>query len=108
MGYELFPSDVAKALPPLYAQDELGDEAIAYVKFFTPDSNWSWFASEYDPKERMFFGLVIGMETELGYFSFDELQGARGPLGLPIERDVHWTPMTIGEIRAKHRPSRCA
>ena len=108
MSYEFFPKDAEKMLPPLYAQDELGDEAIVYVKFFTPDSSWSWYATEYDPAERMFFGLVAGMETELGYFALGDLLNATGPLGLHIERDIHWTPMTIGEIRAKQHPSRCA
>lgn len=87
-----------KDLPPLYAQDGKGDDAVAYVKFFTPDSNWTWFATEFD-QDDMFFGLVQGLETELGYFTLSELQSARGPLGLPIERDLHWTPITIGEIR---------
>jgi len=39
------------------------------------------------------------METELGYFALSELKSARGPLGLHIERDIHWKPMTIEEIR---------
>ena len=31
---------------------------------------------------------VDGFEKELGYFSLRELESARGPLGLPIERDL--------------------
>src|SRR5947207_2515957 len=56
------------------------------------DSQWTWFASEYDPSRRLFFGLVIGFEAELGYFSLDELEEARGGLGLPIERDLNFRP----------------
>ena len=99
---ELLPKDVREELPELYANEALGLAAQALVKFFTPDSNWTWYATEYDPKERMFFGLVVGMEVELGYFSFDELKAARGPLGLHIERDVHWKPKSIAEIRELH------
>ena len=56
-----------KVLPKLYSQEEKGDEAVAYVKFFTPWSNWTWYATEFDGEDT-FFGLVIGLETELGYF----------------------------------------
>ena len=39
-----------------------------------------------------------GFEKELGYFSLSELRSARGPLGLAIERDLHWKPKTLREI----------
>src|SRR5689334_4169954 len=102
MKYEFFPPPVAATLPPLYAQEDLGENAIVHVKFFTPDSSWTWYATEYDPAEHRFFGLVMGHETEYGYFLLDELQSARGPLGLAIERDMYWTPKTIAEVRRQH------
>ena len=101
MKYEFFPTAVASTLPPLYSQDSKGEQAVVHAKFFTPDSSWSWYATEFDSKDGMFFGLVVGLETELGYFSLDELQSARGPLGLHIERDIHFTPKTIAEVRAQ-------
>jgi len=70
-----------------------------YAKFFTPDAQWTWYAMEYNREERIFFGLVIGNETELGYFSLDELERVKGPLGLQIERDRWFEPMTIGKIK---------
>ena len=88
---KLLTEKIAAMLPPLGSQDGMGYDALAQVKFFTPDANWTWYATEYDPEERMFFGLVIGLEAELGYFSLDELEAARGPLGLAIERDLHFT-----------------
>ena len=94
---ELLPDEIAAKLPPLGTQDGLGYDAVVHVKLFTPDANWTWYCTEYGPEERMFFGLVIGLEQELGYFSLDELEGARGPLGLPIERDLHFEPMLLRE-----------
>ena len=85
-------------LPELYANEELGLEAKAQVKFFTPDSNWSWYASEFDGEDT-FFGLVIGFVPELGYFSLSELEGVRGPMGLAIERDLHFEPKSLQELR---------
>ena len=55
-------------------------------------------ASEFDGED-IFFGLVIGMEMELGYFSLSELESVRGSLGLPIERDLYFKPKTLQELR---------
>ena len=95
---KLLTEAIEKNLSKLYSQDGLGMDAVAQVKFFTPDSTWTWFATEYDPEERRFFGLVHGLEEELGYFSLDELEGARGPMGLPIERDLWFQPKPLKEV----------
>jgi len=86
-----------KALPPLYSQDGKGGKAIAKVKYFTPDTSWSFYATEFDGQDT-FFGLVDGHEKELGYFSLSELEKVRGPMGLPIERDLYWQPKPLDEI----------
>ena len=94
---QLITQETRRALPPLYSQDDKGGDAIACVKYFTPDSSWTWYATEFDGEDT-FFGLVDGHEKELGYFSLSELQSVRGPVGLPIERDLHWQPKTLREI----------
>jgi hypothetical protein len=90
---KLMTKEVEQLLPALYSQDAKGNDAIAYVKFFTPDSKWTWYATEYDPKDKMLFGLVIGLDTELGYFSLEDLETGKGPLGLSIERDLYFKPV---------------
>lgn len=99
----LLPKEVEQQLPPLYANEALGLAAQALVKFFTPDSNWTWYASEYDPEYRIAFGYVIGLADEFGQFSIDELEEIRGPLGLPIERDEYFEPKSLEEIRKHYR-----
>ena len=37
----LLPHYIRKQLPLLYSQEELGLDAFARVKFFTPDSSWT-------------------------------------------------------------------
>jgi hypothetical protein len=96
-GMKLLTDEIRKILPPLYSQDGKGGKAIAYAKFFSPSSNWTFYATEFDGED-IFFGLVEGFEKELGYFSLSELETARGPMGLPIERDLHWQPKTLEEI----------
>jgi len=105
-GMKLLTKEIRKKLPPLYSQDGKGGKTIAYVKFFTPDNNWTWWATEGSPiKDEKgkevdfhFFGLVDGHFKELGYFVLSELESARGPMGLPIERDLYWRPKTLEEI----------
>ena len=96
---------LTKALEARFAevgrQESKGLDAVVVAKYFTPDSSWSWFATESLPQDREFFGLVQGMDTELGYFSLDELESARGPMGLKIERDLSWTEMTIREVQSR-------
>lgn len=97
-AHHLLPDELAATIPPLYATEQEAD-AKALVKFFTPDSSWSFFLVEYDPAERLCFGLVIGHERELGYFSLAELEEARGPMGLPIERDLHFSPTPVSKCQ---------
>ena len=101
-GHKLLDKASRERLPALYSNEEIGLDADAHVKFFTPDSNWSWYASEFDGED-IFFGLVSGFEVELGYFSLKELKSVRGPLGLPIERDLHFEPRTLKELMDKHQ-----
>lgn len=99
---ELLPPDIRERLPKLREAEELGLTAVALVKFFTPDSDWTWYATEFD-QEDICFGLVIGFVAEFGYFSISELESVRGPLGLPIERDLHFEPATLRELRDHYK-----
>lgn len=100
-GHLLMTDELRQQLPAIYSQDDLGDEAVAQVKYFTPDSGWTWYASEFDGDDS-FFGLVFGVEVEFGYFSLSELEIARGSLGLPVERDLYYKPTTFAEIKRQH------
>ena len=95
-AHDLMPAELADEIPALYATQN-DDDPIARVKFFTPDSNWTWYVAELDPRERLCFGLVDGHEREFGYFSLDELEEVRGPLGLKIERDLYWRPTPLSK-----------
>jgi Protein of unknown function (DUF2958) len=85
---------LAKA--PLYSTEKQ-DLAPVIVKFFTPDSSWTWYVLEakHEDGDWQFFGLVDGHEKELGYFTLSELQSAKGPLGLRIERDKYFDGYSV-------------
>ena len=105
-GMKLLPKEIREKLPPLYSQDGKGGKAVVYTKYFTPSSNWTWMATEGEPVldesqneiDYKFFGLVFGLEREFGYFLLSELEEVRGPMGLPIERDLYFQPKTLEEI----------
>ena len=97
--YQFFPDEIRAQLPPLYSQEGSKDP-IVYVKFFTPWSGWTWFATEGEDKgeDFIFFGYVIGQFPEWGYFSLNELCSVTGPFGLKIERDIHFEPRPKSEV----------
>ena len=97
-AYVFIPEDMADKIPALYSTED-SDDPVAVLKFFTPDSSFTWYVTEYDPEQRLAFGLVIGHERELGYFSFTELEVLRGPMGLPVERDLNFEPTHISKCR---------
>src|SRR5262249_12321476 len=99
-GMNLLPVELRAQLPALYAQEGV-DDPIIHIKFFTPDSNWTWYVTEGsdEGEEFLFFGYVIGFAGEWGYFPLSELEAARGPLGLPIERDLHFNPAPWSQVR---------
>jgi len=64
------------------------------VKLFTPDASATWLLTELDPADPdLAFGLCdLGLGCpELGYVRLSELESARGPMGLKIERDQQFT-----------------
>ena len=70
----------------------------AFVKWFTPDANWTWYVMEYDPKTGECFGLVDGLEKEFGYFTLNQVQEVRGKFGLPVERDLLFETTDVKEL----------
>jgi hypothetical protein len=101
--YEFFPDDLRKSLPPRYSQEKERDP-IVHVKFFCPWNQWTWYATEGDEEDGdfIFFGYVIGFEREWGYFSLNEMSSVTGPMGLKIERDIHFSPKPKSQVSDIH------
>ena len=94
----LLTKEVLKSLPPLYAQEEKGLEAVVYVKFFL--ESWTWFGTEYDPETKQMFGFTVSSlcpEGELGYWDMNELATIKGRYGNAVERDAWFKPRTLAE-----------
>ena len=98
---KLMTKAIEKAMPAIMSTDDIPlEEKTVVAKFFTPDSNWTWFVFEGDKHPNgdwEFFGMVHGMYNEMGSFMLSELEATTGPLGLHIERDRHTGNMLYGE-----------
>ncbi len=73
-------------------------DILVICKFFNPGGAGTWFAVEFDPGDRTFFGYATIQCGELGRFSLDELEAFRGRWGLRIERDMHWRRRSLQEV----------
>ncbi len=131
---KLLTKEIRDRLPPLYGQEGAGDDAIVYVKYFTPWTSWTWYITEgsavvitdgeeenvplSEVNEKMghlfwkdkpvvdvrFFGLVDGLVAEWGYVLLSELEAQRGPFGLKIERDMYSGLQIIKEVKEQMDP----
>ena len=99
---KLMTAELEKKFPLLYStENKPQNEVYVIARFFDPCGSWTWFATEYDPIDKMFFGLVHGHEAEMGYFSLEQLEAYEGPFGLGIERDLHFGKHTLAEVLAE-------
>lgn len=93
----LIPKDLLKQIPKLYETEEQNDP-IAYVKLFL--DGWTWYITEISIDEDIAFGYVVSpFESELGYFSINEIQTIKNSLGIGVERDLYFKPCKLSTIK---------
>ena len=103
-GHALMARELGDTIPALYANENVKnlDSVVAHAQLFSPYSNWTWYITEWQSETGLCFGLVGGVETELGYFHLDELAEVTVFGSVPaVERDLYWKPATLGEIRRR-------
>lgn len=79
-------------------------DPIVIAKYFNPTGAGTWYATEYIPEEKIFYGFVSifgDVNDEWGYFSLEELENTKGRLGLGIERDLYCGEFPISELEYK-------
>lgn len=108
----LLTQELRNKLPELYSQEHTPDPQVV-CRFFHPLTQFAWYVTEGSPvdengyydtdKEKvdfLFFGLVDGLEAELGYFYLSELESVT-IAGMHIERDTTFEPAPLSVIRAR-------
>lgn len=104
-GHSLMSKEAAAMIPPIGTYASKSSEEMKgiepHAKLFTPMSNWTWYILEMDHETGECYGLVDGLEMESGYFDLTELSEVTLLDGLlmGVERDLYWTPETLGSIR---------
>jgi hypothetical protein len=94
---ELIPQEIKNKIPKLYETEKQNDP-IVYVKLFL--DAWTWYITELSIDNNICFGYVISpFESELGYFSLNEIKSIKGSLGLGVERDLSFKPTALAIIR---------
>ena len=88
-------------LPYLHSTENMfPEERIIHMHFFL--GGCDWYAAEFDPLTRMFFGYIILyndlQNAEWGHFSLEELVYTRDPMGIEVYRDSDWIPKKAFEI----------
>ena len=88
-------------MPKLYETERTPlEKKIVGMHFFLGGSDW--YAVEYSPEERIFFGYAILnnnlQNAEWGYFSFDELRELKVRSNFEVDRDLHWTPTRVQDV----------
>ena len=96
---KLLSDELRARLPPLYSQ-EAESEPMVYAKFFLPGTGWTWYVTEGSEQDGdfLFFGFVVGFESEFGYFLLSELESVTTPLGLHVERDLSFREGKLTDV----------
>ena len=98
---ELLTEELRKVLPPIYSQ-EADLDPIVYARFVLPGTNWAWHVAEGEAQEKdfLFFGYVVGPETEFDFFLLSQLEVIRTPSGAQVERDLTFTEGRLTDVVA--------
>jgi hypothetical protein len=84
---------------PLTAPDVSFEKIVAKVRIFNPTGVGTWWIASYDPETGIAFGAAdLGFGPEVGDIWMPELVEFRGRFGLPIERDLHYSPVSLAEV----------
>ena len=94
---KLIPQEIKNKIPKLYETEKQNDP-IVYVKLFL--DGWTWYITELSIDNNICFGYVISpFESELGYFSLNEIKLIKGTLGLSVEKDISFKPTKLSRIK---------
>jgi len=97
---KLLTKELEKRFAKVGSQENDKDP-IVIAKFFNPCGAGTWYATEYDAEEKIFFGYVSlfgDYNDEWGSFSLAELEEIKTPpFGLGIERDMYCKEQRISE-----------
>ena len=86
-------------------EEDISTSIWPVVKLFTPDANATWLLAWVEPDEMdIAWGLADLGYPEVGSVRLSEIAAVRGPLGLPVERDLYFeAEKTLSDYAAEAR-----
>ena len=97
---KLLTKELIERFASVGSQEAVKDPIII-AKFFNASGPGTWYATEYDPTDRMFFGYVSifgDLNDEWGSFSLDELESFKGNFGCGVERDLYYYEQPFSKV----------
>lgn len=96
---KLLTKELIDQLPKIKETEEIEDP-ICYVKLFHPFGSYTVYLLEYNSDQKLGFGLVSGLDVELGYIDINELETMK-VFGIGMERDLYYTPELLSVVRVR-------
>ena len=90
-------ADIIDTMPCTYETDGMGDQAIVWLHYFTPSSDFYIVERDQEDEQLQAFGLACLYEDELGYINIAEL------IACGAELDLYWEPKTISQIKTERQ-----
>lgn len=88
-------AQIVETMPTTYETDGQGDNAVAFLHYFTPAGDFYITERDQEEEQLQAFGLACIYEEELGYISIKELIDAGAEL------DLYWMPKSLGLVKAE-------
>ena len=97
--HKLLPQELVEQIPGLYeTEDTPLEDKVVFTHYFCGAADW--YVCELDQETGEMFGhcdLGLG-SPEWGYVRIQDLAELRGQFGLPVERELDFTPKTVREL----------
>ena len=97
---KLMTKKLVKRFAQVGRQEEIDDPTIV-AKFFNPIWERSWYATEYDPENRIFYGYMKSTEywnDGWGFFWLDDLEAHKGSSVLETRRDQNFQKQLASKV----------
>ena len=73
---------------------------LTLAHFYIPNTNWHYFAFDYDPDLHLFSGYVTGIVNDFTFFHLLDLDGTMNAWGASV-LDEYWLPIPFRKIKAR-------
>ena len=97
---QLLTKELEKRFAEVGCQKDVIDPLVI-ARFFNPAGAAVWYATEYDPEKKVFFGYVSifgDYDDEWDIFSISKLDECKHRFGVDIERDLDFRERPISAV----------